>query len=139
MDAASRQPEMSERKNAGDAVTLKIPPRILREAQLGVLWGELAPERDLSRAKQWYRQAIALLPMYTRALVHLAEIYSSEGSLNEAETLLRRVVAVRDPEVAWRLAASAIRFISPDGKCRRLSQDYWDVIHSRRCPQAARP
>jgi tetratricopeptide (TPR) repeat protein len=72
--------------------------------QLGVLWGELAPEPDLSRAEQWYRQAIALLPMYTKALVHLAEIYSSEGSLSEAETLLRRVVAVGDPEVDWRLA-----------------------------------
>jgi tetratricopeptide (TPR) repeat protein len=72
--------------------------------QLGVLWGELASEPDLSRAKQWYRQAIALLPMYTKALVHLAEIYSSEGSLSEAETLLRRVVAVGDPEVDWRLA-----------------------------------
>jgi tetratricopeptide (TPR) repeat protein len=72
--------------------------------QLGVLWGELAPEPDLSRAKQWYRQAIALLPMYTKALVHLAEIYSSEDSLSEAETLLRRVVAVGDPEVDWRLA-----------------------------------
>jgi tetratricopeptide (TPR) repeat protein len=72
--------------------------------QLGVLWGELAPEPDLSRAKQWYRQAIALLPMYTKALVHLAEIYSSEDSLSEAEMLLRRVIAVGDPEVDWRLA-----------------------------------
>jgi tetratricopeptide (TPR) repeat protein len=71
---------------------------------LGVLWGELASEPDPSRAKQWYRQAIALLPMYTKALVHLAEIYSSEGSLSEAEALLRRVVAVGDPEVDWRLA-----------------------------------
>jgi tetratricopeptide (TPR) repeat protein len=72
--------------------------------QLGVLWGELASEPDLSRAKQWYRQAIAFLPMYTKALVHLAEIYSSEDSLSEAETLLRRVIAVGDPEVDWRLA-----------------------------------
>jgi tetratricopeptide (TPR) repeat protein len=72
--------------------------------QLGVLWSELAREPDLFRAKQWYRQAIALLPMYTKALVHLAEIYSSEGSLNEAESLLGRVVAVGDPEVDWRLA-----------------------------------
>src|SRR5262245_51829757 len=62
--------------------------------QLGVLWGELAPQPDLSRAKQWYLQAIALLPMYTRALIHLAEIYSSEDRLSEAERLLRRVVTV---------------------------------------------
>jgi hypothetical protein len=42
--------------------------------QLGVLWGELAPEPERSRAKQWYRQAIAILPVYAKARVHLAEI-----------------------------------------------------------------
>jgi tetratricopeptide (TPR) repeat protein len=72
--------------------------------QLGVLWGELAPEPELSRAKQWYRQAIAILPMYTKARVHLAEIYSSEGSVSEAESLLRPVTTIGDPEVDWRLA-----------------------------------
>jgi tetratricopeptide (TPR) repeat protein len=72
--------------------------------QLGVLWGELVPEPELSRAAQWYRQAISFLPMYAKACVHLAEIYSSEGRLGEAESLLRRVIAIGDPEVDWRLA-----------------------------------
>jgi hypothetical protein len=41
--------------------------------------------------------------MYVKACVHLAEIYSSEGRLGEAEALLRRVIAIGDPEVEWRL------------------------------------
>jgi hypothetical protein len=72
--------------------------------QLGVLWGELAPEPDPSLAAQWYRQAIAVLPIYTKACVHLAEICSSEANPSEAEALLRRVIAIGDPEVDWRLA-----------------------------------
>ncbi|MCP3408126.1 hypothetical protein [Bradyrhizobium sp. CCGB01] len=72
--------------------------------QLGVLWGELVPKPDAALAGAWYRRAIAILPMYTKALIHLAEICLSEDSLNDAEELLRRVVAVGDPEVNWRLA-----------------------------------
>jgi tetratricopeptide (TPR) repeat protein len=72
--------------------------------QLGMLWGELTPEPDPVLAAQWYRQAIAILPMYTKARVHLAEICSAEGNFNEAEELLRRVMAIGDPEVDWHLA-----------------------------------
>jgi hypothetical protein len=72
--------------------------------QLGMLWGELAPEARPALAAQWYRWAIAILPMYTKARVHLAEIYSSDGSLHDAEALLRPIVIVGDPEVDWRLA-----------------------------------
>jgi len=72
--------------------------------QLGMLWGELVPEPDFFAATQWYRRAIAVLPMYTKARVHLAEIYSSDGNLNDAEALLRPIVALGDPEVDWRLA-----------------------------------
>lgn len=72
--------------------------------QLGVLWGELAPEPDLSRAARWYRQAIAVLPRYTKARVHLAEIRISDGRPDEAEALLRPALSVGDPEVDWRLA-----------------------------------
>src|SRR5580693_1090814 len=72
--------------------------------QLGMLWGELAPEARPALAAQWYRQAIAILPMYTKARVHLAEIYSSDSSLHDAEALLRSIVIVGDPEVDWRLA-----------------------------------
>ena len=35
--------------------------------QLGMLWGELAPEARPALAAQWYRWAIAILPMYTKA------------------------------------------------------------------------
>jgi tetratricopeptide (TPR) repeat protein len=72
--------------------------------QLGVLWGELASEPDFSEASQWYRRAIAALPMYTKARVHLSEICSSDGNLDDAEALLRPVIMVGDPEVDWRLA-----------------------------------
>ncbi len=72
--------------------------------RLGVLWGELAPAPDLAIAAQWYSRAIAILPMYARARVHLAEIFSSNGNLSEAEVLLRPVAAIGDPEVDWCLA-----------------------------------
>jgi hypothetical protein len=42
--------------------------------------------------------------MYTKARVHLAEICSAKGTFSEAEELLRRVMAIGDPEVDWRLA-----------------------------------
>ncbi|WP_375778594.1 hypothetical protein ACE103_05390 [Bradyrhizobium sp. ma5] len=71
---------------------------------LGVLWGELAREPDFYAATQCYRRAIAVLPMYTKARVHLAEIYASARSLDEAEALLRPIVTIGDPEVDWRLA-----------------------------------
>src|SRR5438552_13105199 len=41
--------------------------------QLGMLWGELVPEPQLGRAEHWYRKAVASLPCYVRARVHLAE------------------------------------------------------------------
>jgi tetratricopeptide (TPR) repeat protein len=72
--------------------------------QLGMLWGELATEPDPACAAQWYRQAIAILPMYTKACVHLAEICSAEENFSEAEGLLRKVLAIGDPEVDWHLA-----------------------------------
>jgi tetratricopeptide (TPR) repeat protein len=43
--------------------------------QLGVLWGELVPARQSDRAALWYRKAVAYLPAYVKARVHLAEIY----------------------------------------------------------------
>jgi tetratricopeptide (TPR) repeat protein len=72
--------------------------------QLGVLWGELVPERELSRAARWYRKAIDYLPGYVKARVHLAEIHSSCGQFGEAESLLAPAVNSGDPEVPWRLA-----------------------------------
>ena len=72
--------------------------------QLGVLWGELVPDPQLSRAAQWYRKAIEYLPCYVKARVHLAEIYSRAGRTEDAEALLIPAVSSGDPEVHWRLA-----------------------------------
>jgi len=72
--------------------------------QLGMLWGELCPEPQLARAEHWYRKAIASLPCYVRARVHLAEILSATGRAGEAEAMLRPALASGDPEASWRLA-----------------------------------
>ena len=48
--------------------------------QLGMLWGELVPEPQLTRAEHWYRKAVASLPCYVRARVHLAEILFGHGA-----------------------------------------------------------
>ena len=72
--------------------------------QLGVLWGELVPETQSSRAAEWYRKAIEYLPCYVKARVHLAEIYSWHGRDSDAEALLIPAVSSGDPEVWWRLA-----------------------------------
>jgi tetratricopeptide (TPR) repeat protein len=72
--------------------------------QLGMLWGELVPVPDLDRAARWYRRAVAYLPGYVKARVHLAEIYAGQDETGAAETLLRPALPSRDPEVRWRLA-----------------------------------
>ena len=72
--------------------------------QLGMLWGELVPEPQLTRAEHWYRKAVVSLPCYVRARVHLAEILSATGRAGEAEAMLRPALASGDPEVSWRLA-----------------------------------
>ena len=72
--------------------------------QLGVLWGELVPEPRTTSAAQWYERALERVPSYTKARVHLAEIYSSCGRADEAEFLLMPALSSGDPEVRWRLA-----------------------------------
>ena len=72
--------------------------------QLGMLWGELVPVPDPDLAALWYRRAIAYLPGYVKARVHLAEIYASQDQTGDAETLLLPALSSRDPEVRWRLA-----------------------------------
>jgi tetratricopeptide (TPR) repeat protein len=72
--------------------------------QLGVLWGELVPAPKPNLAARWYRRAIAYLPGYVKARVHLAEILASEGRAVEAEALLVPALSSGDPEVRWRLA-----------------------------------
>jgi tetratricopeptide (TPR) repeat protein len=72
--------------------------------QLGWLWGELVPVPDQNLAALWYRRAIAYLPGYVKARVHLAEIYANQGGIGDAEMLLLPALSSRDPEVRWRLA-----------------------------------
>jgi tetratricopeptide (TPR) repeat protein len=72
--------------------------------QLGMLWGEFVPVPDPRLAAFWYRRAIAYLPGYVKARVHLAEIHASQGRTGDAEALLLPALASRDPEVRWRLA-----------------------------------
>ncbi len=72
--------------------------------QLGMLWGELASHPNPDRAAFWYRRAIAYLPRYVKARVHLAEIYANQQRTDDAEALLRPVLSSGDPEVQWRLA-----------------------------------
>ena len=72
--------------------------------QLGMLWGELVAVPDLDLAGVWYRRAIAYVPAYVKARVHLAEICASQNEIDDAETLLRPALSSHDPEVRWRLA-----------------------------------
>jgi hypothetical protein len=72
--------------------------------QLGMLWGELVPAPDFDLAAHWSRRAIAYLPGYVKARVHLAEIYASQDQTGDAEALLVPALSSRDPEVRWRLA-----------------------------------
>ena len=72
--------------------------------QLGMLWGELVPGPDPSLAAVWYQRAIAYVPGYVKARVHLAEIYASQDRAGDAETLLLPALSSGDPEVRWRLA-----------------------------------
>ena len=73
--------------------------------QLGMLWGELVPAPDPTVAALWYRRAIAYLHGYVKARVHLAEIFLSQGQIDNAESQLLPVLSSPDPEVRWRLAA----------------------------------
>jgi tetratricopeptide (TPR) repeat protein len=69
-----------------------------------MLWGEFVPEPNLDLAAAWYERAIAYLPAYAKARVHLAEIYLSQDRTADAEVLLLPALSSSDPEVRWRLA-----------------------------------
>ena len=73
-----------------------------------MLRGELVPVPDFNLAASWYRCAIAYLPGYVKASVHLAEIYARQGKTGHAEALLVPALSSRDPEVRWRLADALI-------------------------------
>ena len=52
--------------------------------------------------------ALAYLPSYVKARVHLAEIYAGMGRFLDAEVLLMPTLSSGDPEVRWRLSAVLI-------------------------------
>jgi tetratricopeptide (TPR) repeat protein len=100
--------------------------------QLGVLWGELVPEPDTARAAQWYKRAIDYLPSYTKARIHLAEIYLSQGQLSEAEALLAPAVSSGDPEVQWRLAEVKAAQGKPDSEAHlQAARSQFDFLLER--------
>ncbi len=71
---------------------------------LGVLHGETVPEPDLDEATGWYEAAIAYVPGYVHARVHLSEIYIEQNLLNQAAAVLDPIMDTEDPEVYWRYA-----------------------------------
>jgi hypothetical protein len=72
--------------------------------QLGVLFGETIAPADPAAARYWYEQALAYLPAYTHARVHLAELHLDAGHFDQALHLLQPIKDSDDPEVSWRLA-----------------------------------
>lgn len=71
---------------------------------LGVLHGETVPEPDLDEAAGWYVAAIAYVPDYVHARVHLSEIYIENDLLDQAAAVLEPIMNTEDPEVFWRYA-----------------------------------
>lgn len=89
--------------------------------QRGVLYGELLPQPRQEEAAACYQNAIRYLPHYTKAAVHLAEVYLSAGRPDEAGALLVPVLACGDPEVRWRLADA----MSAQGKSADAEAHMW--------------
>ncbi len=72
--------------------------------QIGLLWGEIAKHNDKDLASYWYKKAIAYIPKYTKARVHLAEIYTASGRNELALQILQPALASTDPEVSWKIS-----------------------------------
>jgi TPR repeat protein len=72
--------------------------------QLGVLFGETLTPADPKAAQYWYEKAMAYLPAYTHARVHLAELHLDARHFDSALKLLQPIKDSADPEVSWRLA-----------------------------------
>lgn len=81
--------------------------------QLGVLWGERAPQAQTERAARWYAKAIDYLPGYVKARVHLSEIHLAENRGAQARALLVPALESGDPEVSWRLSDVALALGRP--------------------------
>jgi tetratricopeptide (TPR) repeat protein len=99
--------------------------------QLGLLWGELVPVPDRHLAAVWYRRAVAYLPGYVKARVHLAEIYASQNQWGQAEAQLQSALSSRDPEVRWRLADVMVaqgRFEEAEGYLGAARSGYGELL-----------
>ncbi len=72
--------------------------------QLGLLWGETVPVPQQERAASWYEAALAYVPDYLTARIHLAEIRLARSNAADAERLLRPAAEAGHPEALWRLA-----------------------------------
>ncbi len=72
--------------------------------QLGQLWGETVPAPQQERAASWYEAALAYVPGYLMARIHLAEIRLAQANASDAERLLRPAAEAGHPEALWRLA-----------------------------------
>jgi tetratricopeptide (TPR) repeat protein len=101
--------------------------------QLGVLWGELVSQPRTTCAALWYERALERLPSYTKARVHLAEIYLSRGRAEEAESLLMPALSSGDPEVRWRLAdAMAVQGKNADAEAQmQLARSAFESVLER--------
>jgi tetratricopeptide (TPR) repeat protein len=100
--------------------------------QLGVLWGEQVAQPQRTRAAYWYGRAVDCLPSYTKARVHLAEIYSFCGRTSDAEALLIPAVSSGDPEVRWRLAdvlASQGKFDEAEAQMQAAHFEFESVLN----------
>lgn len=72
--------------------------------QLGMLWGELAENKNTDLASFWYEKAINYLPQYTKARIHLAEIYMDSGKYELALQTLQPALTSTEPEVGWKIS-----------------------------------
>jgi tetratricopeptide (TPR) repeat protein len=87
--------------------------------QRGVMWAEMA--NDPARALPYYVEAVARLPQYVAANVHLAELESAGGKQREAIERLRRVMTrTSDPEPAALLGELLAQSDPPDPAAEEL-------------------
>jgi tetratricopeptide (TPR) repeat protein len=97
--------------------------------QLGMLWGELVLEPEVTCAAEWYEKALERLPSYAKARVHLAEIYLSCGRAEDAESVLIPALSGGDPEVHWRLAdIMAVQGKDADAQMQAARSGYESVL-----------
>jgi tetratricopeptide (TPR) repeat protein len=70
----------------------------------GVLHGEIWQDGDRDTAQESYEHALAYLPFYVKAAIHLSEILVGKGEVGRAHRLLLTVASTEDPEIHSALA-----------------------------------